>query len=264
VICGSTPVAGVRNSGTDSDGSRCCLGTRRPTLERNVNIRCVDVECGCTLTQGYLTIDDAPTDDLPSKLSVLNDLGISAVLFCEGRRMEEYPDHCVRAITTGIHLGNHTYSHHHASDISVDTFAREVGRTEELIEETYERSSVSRPAKLFRFPYGDKGGENAGEFQRVLREQGFRPPDPDLITYECYDNHAEDSDWYWTVDVRDWEVNTREEFDEQIASMEKRLREPSPDIILFHDNHNSSEILEYCLTELRDVGVEFGPPTELL
>lgn len=196
---------------------------------------------------------------------MLNDLGVPAVLFCEGRRISEHPEHCIRAVESGLHLGNHTYSHHHASEISVETFVREVTRTEELIEGIYEQTTVARPEKLFRFPYGDKGEGNADEFQRVLREYGFSPPDPDQIAYEWYeDDHAGDCDWYWTIDVRDWEVTSKVELDEQLASIEERLRIVSPDIILFHDDHNSADMLEYFLTELQDAGVEFGSPLELL
>jgi peptidoglycan/xylan/chitin deacetylase (PgdA/CDA1 family) len=104
------------------------------------------------MTTSYLTVDDAPTETLPEKLAILEDHDVPALFFCEGRRLAEYPDHARQAVEAGYHIGNHAYSHQHASELSVDELTEEVAETETLLEEVYADAGVTRPARLFRFP----------------------------------------------------------------------------------------------------------------
>jgi peptidoglycan/xylan/chitin deacetylase (PgdA/CDA1 family) len=215
--------------------------------------------------RGYLTIDDAPTGNLSAKVDVLNKLSIPAVFFCEGRRLEEHPREARYAIESGYHLGNHTYSHPHVSDISPDKFDRELTRTEAVIESIYADTSYSRPARLFRFPYGEKGETNAATFQEILQGHGFEPPRRTNISYDWYTDYCGgDNDWYWTIDVRDWEVDSEQGIDDQLKAVESELNCPSSDIILFHDNHNSFQLLRYFLTQIQEWGVQFASPLELV
>jgi hypothetical protein len=69
----------------------------------------------------------------------------------------------------------------------------EVLKTEELLEDIYGMAEISRPMKLFRFPYFDKGGHQNGQayeedwqnyteidkmqaIEQFLKDQGFRQP----------------------------------------------------------------------------------------
>src|SRR5262245_50027868 len=106
----------------------------------------------------YLTIDDSPTKDFIPKLEYLITKRIPAVWFCEGARLEQYPDSVIIAIKAGYIIGNHSYSHPSFSTISLETAFAEIDRTHRIIEDLYARAGVKRPAKFFRFPYGDKGG----------------------------------------------------------------------------------------------------------
>lgn len=217
------------------------------------------------MPQAALTIDDAPSGDLPAKLDLLEERDVPAVFFCEGQRLEEYPEAARAAIERGFHLGNHAYSHTHASELSVEEFRDEVERTEELIEAAYDAANVARPAPLFRFPYGDKGDENAVAFQDVLAEWGFVSPGRATITHEWYDEeHADDHDWFWTVSVEDWEAETVAELRENLEASAARLERDSADVILFHDAGNSIALFEGFLELLGDVGVEFRDPLDLV
>ena len=59
----------------------------------------------------YLTIDDAPSKDFIRKLDFLSSKNIPAILFCEGRFLEERFDDGVCAIRKGYIVGNHGYDH---------------------------------------------------------------------------------------------------------------------------------------------------------
>lgn len=213
----------------------------------------------------YLTVDDAPSETLPEKLDVLADRGVTAVFFCEGRRLADHADHAVRAVEAGHVLGNHTYSHSHASEIDVETFREEVERTETLIEDAYERAAAERPAKLFRFPYGDRGDVQAERFQACLADGGFVPPDESALAPGRGDGERGDGrDWGWTVSVEDWRVDTPEGVRANVAANAERIESDSDDLLLFHDAGNDVATFDAYLDALADYGVTFGDPLALV
>lgn len=213
----------------------------------------------------YLTIDDAPSENLPSKLEVLETHDVPALFFCEGRRLADYPEYARQAIEAGYHLGNHAYSHQHASEISVEAFADELERTDALLEDVYDDAGIERPAKLFRFPYGDKGDDRAPQFQQVLEDRGFTSPNADRIGYDWYAaDHADDHDWFWTISLEDWSLDSRAELREQVESVTDRLADSAADIVLFHDANNTPDLFAALLELLRERDVEFAEPLSLV
>lgn len=230
------------------------------------------------MTTAYLTIDDAPSAALPEKLDLLQDEDVPALFFCEGRRLDAHLDHAVAAIEAGYHLGNHAYSHTHAEELSVETFREEVQRTEELIEEAYERAGVDRPAKVFRFPYGDRGaGEGAAEdrtaaeaekveqLQSVLADAGFSAIDPGaLVDHWDAERAAEGLDWGWTVHFSDWDKDVPAELREAIDAERDRLTGDGPELLLFHDDGTAIELFEVLLAYADDAGIEFADPMDVV
>lgn len=205
----------------------------------------------------HLTIDDAPSETLAEKLDALQAHDVPAVLFCEGRRLDDHPALAERAVEAGYHLGNHTYSHPHASDVSVEAFEQGVARTERRIEAVYDRAGVERPARLFRFPYGDDGGDRAEAFQRVLREYGFTGP-----------NRADRADrarvdWSWTLDAEDWETDDVSELRARFGTSTSEA-DQEDEIVLFHDAGNSVELFEAFVGWLDDSDLETANPLDLL
>lgn len=203
----------------------------------------------------YLTIDDAPSEALDEKLDALAARDVPAVLFCEGRRLDDHAALAERAVEAGYHLGNHTYSHPHASDISVEQFEGELARTEERIDAVYERAGVSRPAKLFRFPYGDAGGDRAADFQRVLREGEFVGPNAALA------GEQRRRDWSWTLDAEDW---TTDDAAELRARFDASARAADGDeVVLFHDAGNDVELFAAFVGWLADSDFDLAEPLDL-
>jgi len=153
---------------------------------------------------GYLTIDDAPSEDTKEKIDFLLKHKIPAIFFCEGQRLEKYPEAAIYAIKKGFVLGNHAYNHPHFSEIAMKKCFEQIKKTDELLEQIYKKAGVTRPAKVFRFPYIDKGWgdetsdqgwpsnekqrKHAQAIQDYLKKLGYKQPKFKGITYKWYLN----------------------------------------------------------------------------
>lgn len=107
--------------------------------------------------KAYLTIDDAPNKDFRNKVEFLSYERIPALFFCWGENIQKYEDDLIYAIKSGFVLGNHSWSHLHFSDLTLDECKNEIKLTDKFIDEIYRKSGLPRPAKFFRFPYFDCG-----------------------------------------------------------------------------------------------------------
>lgn len=143
----------------------------------------------------YLTIDDGPTEDMMSRVDFLASKEIKALWFCLGSELEKYPEQASYAIQHGHVLGNHSHDHARFSEISLDQANEQIVKTDQLIEEIYTRSGISRPAKLFRFPYLNNGSDDPYEqcdwsnphvsaLQSLLSDLGYEQPHFKNIRYE--------------------------------------------------------------------------------
>jgi len=217
---------------------------------------------------GYLTIDDAPSNDMKRKIKLLKN--IKAIWFCRGELLEERPDFAIYAIKKGHIIGNHSYDHPHFSKISLKKCFEQIKETDEIIERIYQKTGIKRPIKVFRFPYGDKGGGEEVEkgwpenkkkhikaIQDFLKELGYRQPNFENITYKWYVKAGldKDVDVYWTYDTLDWAVLEENQFGiknikDVLARMEENVPEggrglnykDSNDIILMHDFEETKEM----------------------
>src|SRR5689334_572664 len=98
----------------------------------------------------YLTIDDSPSLDFMNKLDFLDAHDIRAIWFCQGNYMEQRPQMIIDALLRGHIIGNHSYSHPHFSDISLDQAFAEIRATDAVLDELYQRSGTERRHRLFR------------------------------------------------------------------------------------------------------------------
>ncbi|MEQ8675476.1 MAG: polysaccharide deacetylase family protein [Aggregatilineales bacterium] len=206
----------------------------------------------------YLTIDDAPSQEFPLKLRLLEQHNIPAVWFCQGNHIATYPKSVIDAIKKGYVIGNHSYSHPSFADISIEQGFAEISSTDDIITKLYEHIGIERNHRYFRFPYGNKGdsqhdhdtskSQKRDILQNYLRGQGYSAPPFQHVGFpKQFANHV---DWYWTFDTNDWmpffpELRS-EEFKTPelvIASVHKWLIrnsseqaiEVKPHIILMHD-----------------------------
>lgn len=134
----------------------------------------------------YLTIDDGPAEDFIQKVEYLNGKGIKAVWFCLGKALESYSEVAISAIRDGHVIGNRSYDAADFSAISLNDVREQLERTDRIVEELYSSAGVSRPAKVFRFPYlqdETKEGHFAA-IQRVLDQLGYRQPSFESIRHD--------------------------------------------------------------------------------
>ena len=241
----------------------------------------------------YLTIDDSPSKDMTKKIDYLLSKGIPAIWFCRGNLIEKNPDKVIYAIKKGFIIGNHSYSHPHFSDLTLEECYREISKCDNLVEEIYEKAGVKRPAKFFRFPYGDKGGfkkithfekfEGEGKvrkerIQKFLRNLKYVQPNFEGITYKYYTvmGLLKDIDCFWTYDIMEYALQNPDKYKKYgIFTFEdvlKRMNRNEPEkmlglnysnsneIILFHDHESSTKIFAPIIEKLIEKGIIFKLP----
>lgn len=225
----------------------------------------------------YLTIDDGPTENTKGYVDYLNSRSIPAIMFFLGSNVERYRDVAVYAVQHGIIIGNHSYSHPQFSKLTLDEAVGEIKRQEALIDLVYTAAGCVRKYKLFRFPYGDKGGANKGQLQEYLKSEGFMKIDSTEITHPSYYENGLDKDWdvFWTFDYGEYAIR-----DEASASDPRSivshinmmglwsggspLDRFSAEIILLHDHSATETRFPGYFSDLLDhtvaMGIEFAMP----
>ena len=184
-------------------------------------------------TKIYLTIDGGPSERTGELLAYLKLKRFGAILFCKGDHLQDRRELAVRAIHDGYIIGNHAYDHPHFSILSEGQVRAQIARTDELIDQIYIESGVQRPARFFRFPYGDAGA-NKQEFrtnQRILRELGYWSP-----------IHSPRRDWGWSFDVKDWDVDASNAVRKlELAKESLKTLRPGA-VLLLHDHPVNFEV----------------------
>jgi peptidoglycan/xylan/chitin deacetylase (PgdA/CDA1 family) len=238
----------------------------------------------------YLTIDDAPSVDMISKVDYLASKKIRAVWFCSGERCAQHPESALYALKNGHIIANHGYDHPRFSTISLEECFDQILRTDTIITQLYKEAAIPWTKKYFRFPYGDKGGLRTDSFgcytkkgaqrketlQKFLRDNGYTQPSFEKVTYYYFDRLGlrDDADWSWTYDCAEWSISVPERMD-GIDSIEKVLArmdryEPntgfglnspsSAEIILTHDHLETTVYFPQMIDGLRAKGLQFTLP----
>lgn len=230
----------------------------------------------------YLTIDDGPSEDFKNKINYLSSKGIPAILFCIGNLIEKSPESIIYAIKKGFVIGNHSYNHPKFSEISISEAEMQISKTDKLIQEQYEKASIKRPAKLFRFPHGDKGNEETKpKYQEILKKLGYKQPKFENINYNWFNNSNldKDTDTYWTYNSKDYTVKRYREMGDKSpygfsdpSMIFKRIDENSPedgkglnfsdsnDIFLIHDHKLTSDLFNEIINKVIKKNIQFKLP----
>jgi len=249
--------------------------------------------------KAYLTIDDTPSRDFAAKMELLFQKGIPALFFCEGQFIEQHKPGLRAAIQNGFVLGNHAFSHPHFSDLTLEQCQQEIQRTDELLEQLYQQAGHQRPAKYFRFPYFDSGGDESGaayeakwqqpksewfryahdlkrrKLQQYLWDLGYRQPrfegtnlkyldDPNLLAgvdVRCTFDQAE----YWLGNPdAPWGLSTEAAIlartEEDFPYEGRSLnRDDTVDIILLHDHANTTDLFDRIIERYIEKRLQFLP-----
>lgn len=230
----------------------------------------------CEMIKAYLTIDDITSNNTKAIIDYLCEKDIQVVLFAWGKMVENNREAAIYALKKGMIIGNHSYSHPFFSELSVEEGIAEIEKCDEIINKLYKEAGVERKYKLFRFPYGDKGGANKEVYQQYFKEHGYDKLDDRDITipYWAENNLDKDIDTFWTFDLEEYRIRVGSDFTEKdvmkrIDGFFDEINNGSIDknskhFILIHAHDETEELVpEYYKTfidELINRGVKFENP----
>jgi len=228
------------------------------------------------MNSALLTIDDISSKNTPAIVDYLKEKQIKAILFATGENVERYYDEAIYALKNGMIVGNHSYSHPAFSTLTWEECVEEIEKCETILDKLYKDSDIERTFKPFRFPFGDKGGENKAAMQKLFREKGFHKVDDRHITYPWWKENGlnEDIDTFWTFDFGEYNIRQGSGFTKE--SVWERMHNPNPasgavlfaennrHILLLHAHDETEEMLpEYYklfIEHLLENGVTFEEP----
>lgn len=222
------------------------------------------------MSTAYLTIDDGPTKNTKEILDFLRKKNITPIMFFWGDRIKEAREYGIYAIQNGAIIGNHTDTHPHFSEISLEECIREIETNEAAIDRLYEEAGVKREYKVFRFPYGDKGGASKPALQEYLASHGFLKIDYTPINYDWYYEKKLDQDYdtLWTFNYEEYRLphDKSFSFDEILAHIEDpnpkiegNLKDPQVhNIILIHDHPETDAVRPGYFYDIIDKSIEAG------
>lgn len=120
----------------------------------------------------YLTFDDGPSENTDAILDVLDDYGIKATFFVNGKEDELSLAAYKRIVDEGHTIAMHSYSHKYSEIYSsVDAFKEDYEKIQNLIYDTTERESL-----FYRFPGGSSNrvsNAHMSDYIKFLTEQGI-------------------------------------------------------------------------------------------
>lgn len=223
-----------------------------------------------------LTVDDIASRNTPAMVDYLNQKGIKAIFFATGQYVERFYDEALYALKNGMLVGNHSYSHPAFSTLTVEEGIKEIDQCEAVLDRLYRDAGVERRYRPFRFPYGDKGGDNHDAFQRYLREKRFDKVDDTPLPYDWWKRFRmnTDIDTFWTYDFEEYRLHLEPFVTEDYVW--DKMHDPNPErgegllvsghrhILLLHA-HDETEALmsEYYrrfIDHLLENGVTFVEP----
>ena len=228
------------------------------------------------MIQALLTIDDVPSKNTPAIVDYLNEKGIQAVLFVEGQRIAKLPQQAIYALQHGMILGNHSYSHPSFSKLSLKECLHEIESCEKSLDDLHQTAGIEREHKVFRFPYGDKGGENKARLQEYFARNGFQKVKDSQISFPWWTENGlnREIDTLWTFDFMEYRIRPNSGFaledvwnrihDKNPASGGSLLSENSHHILLLHAHDETEEMIpgyyRLFIDHLLDCGVVFEKP----
>ena len=228
------------------------------------------------MNTALLTIDDFASRNTPALVDYLTEKGIRPILFGWGEMIEKHYDEALYAVKKGFIVGNHSYSHPHFSELTTQQAIEEVEKCEAVLNKLYCDAGVERTWRPFRFPYGDKGGNNKDALQQYFREHGFHKVDDRHIPYPWWKESAcyKDIDTFWTFDFEEYRLAWNDGF--TYASIQAKMQNPAPvqgaalygenqrNILLLHDHAETNAVLPgYYRLFIEDMlknGIVFDEP----
>ncbi len=182
-----------------------------------------------------LTIDDVASRNTPAIVDELCSRGITAIMFATGMNVERFYDEALYAVRKGMIVGNHSYSHPAFSSLTAEEGIEEIRKCEAVLDRLYQDAGVVRSYRPFRFPYGDKGGENKAVLQRYLAQQHFDKVNDRHIPYSWWRENGldQDIDTLWSFDFEEYRLQYDPSFTQEDIWAKTRQTNPKSGAALF-------------------------------
>ncbi len=199
--------------------------------ERLLPIYCVDDQ---NQNKIALSFDAAwGNEDTGQLIEILDKYKIKATFFVVGSWVDKYPESVKQLADAGHEIHNHSNSHPHMPQLSVDQMKEELVACNEKIS-----SITGKSPTLFRAPYGDYNNT----MLKTVSEQG-------MYTIQ------------WDVDSRDW----KEEYTTDMIVKGVCDNVKSGSIVLFHNAaKNTPKALPIILEKLIAEGYQFELVSNLI
>ncbi len=199
--------------------------------ERDLPIYCVDKAENDKVVA--MSFDAAwGNEDTGQLIDIMNKYGVKTTFFVVGGWVDKYPESVKQLFDAGHEIMNHSDTHPHMTQITVEEMKKEVQSCDEKIE----KITKVKP-NLFRAPYGDYNNDVVG----AMRETGH-------YTIQ------------WDVDSLDWKNLSPAEIKERVLSKVK-----PGSIILFHNAAlHTPEALPMIIERLQADGYKIVPVSELI
>ncbi len=171
----------------------------------------------------YLTFDDGPEEGITEfVVKELDKYGFKATFFCRGDNAEKNPQLMSLLCEKGHSIGNHTYGHLHAYNVSTQSYLADVSKAE-----------------------------------AILHTHLFRPPHACLTLPTWLNLRHKYQIIYWTVNSGDSDLG-HYNYDNSLSKLKKETRNGA--IILFHFCHRhereTRELLPQYLKWLQENGYQ--------
>jgi len=171
-------------------------------------------------------------DKTISILDILDKYNVKTTFFLVGGWVEKYPEMVEEIFRRGHEIGNHSDTHAHMNQLSVEGIRKEL----RIMSDRVEKLTGVRPT-LFRPPYG----EYNNRVIEVARGEG----------YEAVQ---------WSIDSLDWKDRGTQDIIKQCTH-----RVENGDIVLFHNDSNDIvNALPTVIEHYQSLGFEIIPVSQIL
>lgn len=171
-------------------------------------------------------------EDTGKLIEIMDKYKVKTTFFVVGGWVDKFPESVKQLSDAGHEIMNHSDTHPHMTQISVEKMKEEVGNCDSKIEKI-----TGKKPTLFRAPYGDYNNAVV----QAMRETGH-------FTIQ------------WDVDSLDWKNLTASEISERVL---KKVKPGS--IILFHNAAlHTPEALPNIIEKLQKDGYKIVPVSELI
>ncbi|NLW55080.1 MAG: polysaccharide deacetylase family protein [Firmicutes bacterium] len=171
-------------------------------------------------------------DQTEELLRILRDNQVRCTFFLCGLWLEKYPEMVKKIAADGHEIGNHSYTHPHMNNLSVQQITEELLRTHQLIKEL-----TGQNATMFRPPFG--------EYNNKVIETAKACNYTTII---------------WDVDSLDWQNLSAEAMLNRVLS-----RVQTGSIILFHNaGKHTPQAVARLIPALRQRGYSLVPVSKLV